>query len=885
MKKLLLSVFALAILITSCNKYANDFQALKYQIAALSLKVDGVSALQSQLTSTTAQITALQAAVGSLATSSSVSALSSALGTANTNIGLIQGQLTSLATTGATAASVGALKAQLEAIIADKATSDAATALALAGLKSKLDAAATSAEVATLRTDILDQILASAQTTDAAVIAEIGVLKADIMTAIKDGSDAVNGKIDALQVIIDKANADNKAQIETVLTNLGTLSTTVADNNTVLTASVTGLQLALAAAQRDLTILLNASAMYNDNVNISTDSDVDFYLAKLFQMGIINGNLIVNTDAVTKIADLNKILAAVVAVIGTNDAVQVITSGNHHHNNNAWTITTVAGSGHFVTIEDQIGSSLTATLLTSIRGDYTVTGSDISDPKIDNVGGAVTYEYAGAYESVSLKTVGTNLVLHSDTTTANINFPNVIVGGHVGDGSHSPNGTVAFNSPHTDKIVFGLETGGQIHNLTTTNATWIKIGTAEYDGALAITAWEALTIDLSAATTAASTVTIASGLSATTGSATTVNLSNLTTSGALTVWADSTADVMLHKFDASVMVTIRGPHTLDIPVWLGQPGSDLSAPETKTLTLEKYRWWSVTAPATIPTTPELAEIETLTLGNALENVNIGTYPTLKKVVLTGAAFGDATHWATISGAHVPGVSTTGNAKLEWLQLGGIMNAVSVSNLPKLTAVATSGIINTMILDNADALLSVTLGHSNFEGAVGYGGPGSDLWITGNAKLASVTTTGLDKMHSLKIVNNALLTSLDLHSYVNPLNTVGFAASLWVFNNKLSGTFSPALAEFGTTAYQEAKITCATLEGLRDYVAVLDNAHATYDNFQVDVDLSTLVDNPLTGETVGTAYKLSVEMGLNAAVSTVIDGITGISNNDEFQLVQ
>ena len=312
MKKLLLSVFALAILITSCNKYANDFQALKDQIAALSLKVDGVSALQSQLTSTTAQITALQAAVGSLATSSSVSALSSALGTANTNIGLIQGQLTSLATTGATAASVGALKAQLEAIIADKATSDAATALALAGLKAKLDAAATSAEVATLRTDILDQILASAQTTDAAVIAEIGVLKADIMTAIKDGSDAVNGKIDALQVIIDKANADNKAQIETVLTNLGTLSTTVADNNTVLTASVTGLQLALAAAQRDLTILLNASAMYNDNVNISTDSDVDFYLAKLFQMGIINGNLIVNTDAVTKIADLNKILVYLV---------------------------------------------------------------------------------------------------------------------------------------------------------------------------------------------------------------------------------------------------------------------------------------------------------------------------------------------------------------------------------------------------------------------------------------------------------------------------------------------------------------------------------------------------------------------------------------------
>lgn len=819
MKKLLLSVFALAILITSCNKYANDFQALKDQIAALSLKVDGVTALQSQLTSTTAQITALQAAVAALPSASSVSALATALGTANTNIGLIQTKLNDLATTGATAASVAALKAQLEGIIANKAASDAATTAALAALKTKLDAAATSAQIASLRSDVLAQILASAQTTDAAVIAQIGVLKADILAGIKAGSDDVNGKIAALQALIETANAANTAQINTVLTNLGTLQTTVDDNNTVTQASINGLQLALAAAQRDLTILLNASAMYNDNVNISTDSDVDFYLAKLYQMGIINGNLIVNTDAITKIADLNKILGAVVAIIGTNDAVQVISAGIHHHNSTTWTITTVAGTGHFVSIESQAGDNLAAGLLTSIRGDYTVAGADIADPKIDNVGGSVTYDYPGAYESTSLKTVGVDLVLVA--ASGNINFPNVIVGHRVSDANGPSDGTVIFSAVGTTSINFGLATDGQINNLTAANALTINLGTLVPTG-LVIVAPKATSIML-AATSATGAINI------TTWAATAVDMSKLLTStSAITVTTANIAtpayfdgSVNLDLFNSNIALTITGPKTVTLP---SLTKATLSASKAEMVTLAVFEWASV---------PSLPSVKWLTLGAVKNNVGLDVYTlTLLTADVTGAA--PATnHWAAV----LASVSTTGNAHLTTLSLKGTLAYANLTALPLLTSLTTTGIVNTFILDHAAIITGVSLGHSAFVGDIGFGGPGSDLWITNNANLASLAPTSIDWMHSINIHDNAALASFNLASYHtvllsgdNTSITIDAPATIGAYVNGVG----PVSA--GNPGIQ-AIIKSDDIMTLKNYIiAVQGNIHVTTKTFSINIGI-------------------------------------------------
>ncbi len=863
MKRLFLGVIAFALIITSCNKYANDFQQLKDQIAALSLKVDGVAALQTQLTSTTAQITALQAAVAALPQVSSITALQTSLNTANTNIASIQTALNNLATNGATAASVAALKAQLDAIIADKAASDIVYKQAITDIKAKLDAAATSAQVAALRTDLLNQILASAQTTDAAVTLQINALKDEIKADIASGAADTQAKIADLQAIVEAANAANTAQLNTVIANLGTLQTTVDGNQVVTQASITGLQLALAAAQRDLTILLNASAMYNDNVTITTDSDVDFYLAKLYQMGIINGNLTVNTTGISaaKIADVNKILAAVVAVIGTNDATQVIAGGEHHWGG-VWTITTVPGAGHYVNIESVAGDNLAAGLLTSIRGDYTVTGADIADPKIDNVGGTVTYDYPGAYESVSLMTVGMNLVLvNYNAATTNINFPNVVIGGHVGDGTHAPNGTVTFSATGTASIVFGLATGGQINNLTAANATSIQLWTLVPTG-LTIVAPKATSIVL-AATSATGAINI------TTWAATAVNMSKLVSSTSpITV---TTANVgvptyfdgyvNLDKFNSNIALTITGPKTVVLP---SLTKATLSASKAETVTLAVFEWASV---------PSLPSVKWLTLGAVKNNVALNVYTaTLLTADVTGAAPA-MNHWANVLGA--ASVSTTGNLWLTSLGLHGTMSYANLTALPLLTSLTTTGIINSFTLNNAAIITSLSLGHGAFVGDIGFGGPGSDLTITNNPMLAGLAPTAIDWMHTLTVTGNGALASFDFSSYKTQIYS-GANINILIDAPATWGAYVPGVGPVsaGNPGIQ-AIIKSNSIMTMKQYIYdVLANTHVTTKAFSINIgipvatDLTTVMNanmniwnfgytNLVTGGPLNTADELSL----------------------------
>ena len=872
MKKLLLSVFTLAILITSCNKYANDFQALKDQIAALSLKVDGVTALTTQLGLVKDQITTLQGAVAALPTAASITSLASALTAQGNTITAIQSKLNDLASTGATSASVTALAAQLTKIASDKVAADAVTAAALAALQTKLDAAASKADVTATQSAILTAILNSASTTDLAVTAQIATLKADILQGIKDGSADVNSKIAALQAIVADANAASAAKLNTLITNLGNLQTTTDANNTALQLSITGLNMALAAAQRDLTILLNASAMYNDNVNISTDSDVAFYLAKLYQMGIINGNLIVNTAAITSIADLNKILGAVVAVIGTNDAVQVITSGNRRNDHTVWTLTTIAGSGHFVNIDSQASDMLAAGLLTSIRGDYTVTGSDISDPKIDNVGGTVTYDYPGAYESISLKTVGQDLTLVA--ASGNINFPNVIVGHFVSDATGPADGNVIFSAVGTDKINFGLATTPVIKNLTAANATGIVLGYEDIQG-LTVVAPKALTIDFPAA------VSSHGGIWITTWAPTAVNLAKLATStgdvsivnqnGA--VYYNGTVD--LTAFNSPVHLTITGPQVITLPSLVD---ATLSASKALNVTLAVFEWASV---------PSLPAVQVLTLGNVKHNVNIGTYSlTLLEAYITGNDPADG-KYASIVGA--AGVSTTLSSVLTTLKLNGVYDVVSLSMLPKLTTFTTAGVINSLTLDQAAIITGVSFDHKAFVGNLGTGGPGSDLTLTTNAKLADVMPTALDYLHSLYVVGNSKLASFDFSSYKTVLASA-VSVSIVINAPATMGTYTHSIAPTGANNPGiQAKIVSAEIQTILPYVkAALANAHVNATSASINIgitggtDLATAMNGDQTP--FGFGYTNNV-VGFSPLEGSSVAGVLAAGVSAELALVQ
>jgi|GEM_PF-6990388 len=986
MKKIILGVMMVALIITSCNKYANDFQALKDQIAALATQVTGVTTLETTIASQTATIAALQTAINALPTASAQAAqfasISAALSTIQGNINTISGVLNSVATTGtANATALATLQTTLNGVVTAKTQADAALNAALATMQTALQnaiAAGTTTNASNItaaQTAILAKITASSMATDANVNEQITAAQNALQTVINSGLSAtnanvntqvsaaqaaltslintqlaavqasltasiaagtsatnahtdadiatltsvlnaglvgVNGNIGALSTQVTNAQAailalitsssaninSNLAAAQLALSNLVSSSATATQNSingtigalqTALTIlinagnastiaqiqatqlaiiggapspalTINGLNLALGQAQAEILLLLNSAAMFNGDVTIQSDADVTYFLGKINQMGIVNGNVSVNTKNVTNITGLNTILGNIGAVIGVNASTYSITVTDVLFWVSDVVLNTVPGAGHWVWIADKAGDNLKMNNLTSVRGDYTVMGADIADLALATVGGTVTLNYPGKYEAILLSQVGGNLILvdQPSNATTTINFPIVTVDAAHFVGNGLPGGylaptvptttTVAFNSTATTSINFGLATGAQINTLTADYATNIVIGTLGINaGGLTIVAPVATWVTL-AATSSAGVVTIATGTSALTGTATTVDLSKLVTSGPLTVWAAPTANVKLDAFNSTSSVDLEGPLTVTIPVWLGQPGASLNSPMTQTLTLPMYRWWSVTAPLTIPSGANLAALKYLTLGNVLENVDLGAYSlTLLTANVTGAAFGDATKWATLT-THAPGVTTLGDAHLTSLTLGGMMNTVNLTSLPLLTSFTTSGVINTLILDNAAIITGLNLGHSAFVGAVGFGGPGSDLWITNNAKLTSVTSS-TDWMHTLKITGNTVLAHFNLSSYVTDI--FSGSVQIWIDAPATMGSYTASVPPIsaGNPGIQ-AIIKSDDIMTLKHYLTnVINDIHITPTIFTINigVPVSTTLTTVMTAD--------------------------------------
>ena len=928
MKKLLLGVITFALIITSCNKYADDFQELKDSIAKLSTTVNGVVKLQADLTATQAQITALQAVVATLPTATvqagQFAALTTSLTGVTTTLAGITTTLNAVALAGtANKAVVDKLAVDLAKVVTDKAAADLALNAKLDALKTELKTAtqagdaATQAQITSLQTAMLAAItangvavnenvdakvaaastaiqnaitaglaatdanvntkIAAAQAalmtaldesvaalqaailadidsktaaTDANVDAKIAALQAvletglastdanvntkidavlaalaaasaatdanvdaklaalesslgDAITAILAASSATDANVDAkiaaletaLTLLINTGNTANLAQIQLVLDGLAaqTLALQGDPTNTDATQlTIQGLQLALAKAQSDIAVILINTSMYNGDVSITTNAEYDFFLAKINQLGIVNGNLKVDPTTISdpvKRADVNTILARIQAVIGT--------TGN-------------------VTITNTTADALALPLLTSVKGWYSVTGADVSDPVLNNVGGSVLLNYGGAYESTSLMAVGGDLMLVNNTAvprTTTINFPSVVVGGKVGDvatGLTPPtaSGVVTFNNAGTTSI----NLAGGVSSLTANNALSIRLGSAVYATALSISSTNATDIDLSACTS----ITVG-GITLATPAATTINLSNFTTTTVgVSISGAAACNLMLNKFNANIPVSITGVETVSLPLWVGGAASTFNAPAAKTVTLAKNAWNT----AVVPATANLAAVETLTLGAVNNPVALDAYPTLKTVSITGVA--PATYSGITYTALTTSVTATAtSAALESLTVAGTIKTVNVAGVTTLKSVATSGIINSFIINGCSnaALTSLGLTHTHFPS-----GPGSTVNVINCDALTSLTTSTNYPL-SLIITDNGALTGLNLASNIDPVTTVAAGVSACTFtisNNKLSGVYVPSIPALGSDPRVEPIIKSNKLLPLKAIVAAIFN---------------------------------------------------------------
>jgi len=243
----------LAIFVTSCNKYDDDFQALKDSIAALDVKVNGVAQLQSDLTAAAAKIAALQTSVAGLPNTASIAALQTALTAITATINTIKTDLAAVATAGkATDVVIASLKTSLAQVIADMAKNNTAMDVKLAELKANLALAATKTDVAAAQKAIVDQVVLSSASTDKNVNDKIAALKTDIEASIAAGKDDVNAKIAALQVIVKDGNAANALKVQEILDKLNASKT--ADDATAIV--IEGLKASLLAQDVVLAQLL-----------------------------------------------------------------------------------------------------------------------------------------------------------------------------------------------------------------------------------------------------------------------------------------------------------------------------------------------------------------------------------------------------------------------------------------------------------------------------------------------------------------------------------------------------------------------------------------------------------------------------------------------------
>ena len=205
----------------------------------------------------------------------------------------------------------------------------------------------------------------------------------------------------------------------------------------------------------------------------------------------------------------------------------------------------------------------------------------------------------------------------------------------------------------------------------------------------------------------------------------------------------------------------------------------------------------------------------------------------------------------------------------------------VDGQARLTSLSTSGVINSLTVNNNAIITGLTLAHTHL-----IGGTGSVLAVTNNPKLASLVSS-TDYPAVITVTGNVLLTSLNLSSYVTKLLSATGANTVVTINtNKLGGNFTKAVGITFTTPYVETTITSADLNKLKAFVASYPATGWPTISLAVNLDLVTLA-----GVTT-TTYTLSALIAADTAHTTALGAAfnwnvagNGIGAAQEFTLVQ
>lgn len=440
--------------------------------------------------------------------------------------------------------------------------------------------------------------------------------------------------------------------------------------------------------------------------------------------------------------------------------------------------------------------------LTFVDGSVSINTNDASLPKLVSVSKAFTVNYPGAINYPALASIGSNFTITTAQLGAitSIDLSGVTIGGNL----IAPNTGIA-NLPKATTAHFGT---ASVVSATLSIATDIDLGHTDDLASLYISAPKADTIDI-ATDEIMGTLQILG-----TDDTVFINLPNLTIAGSTSV--SESSELNLNKLAGFNGTAVIESDAVNIPELSTNVTGTLTFTEATTLNFPKL---------TLAGMLDGQKAETLTFKSGV-NTNLTT--TTKAKSITIVEQGNTTNFDASTQTILETLNVTGkvnespnianvtseimatNTTLKSVSIDGMINAVIISGTSALTSFSTAGNIRNLVLDDADALVSATIGHGHIDGS-----DAAQITVTNNLKLAALATTVLDEVGHINISTNAALASLDLSSMITLPQFGSFNVS--ITGNKFTGDYDAATAATTTTAYIDTQIKSNDLFTLVPYI--------------------------------------------------------------------
>jgi hypothetical protein len=520
-------------------------------------------------------------------------------------------------------------------------------------------------------------------------------------------------------------------------------------------------------------------------------------------------------------------------------------------------------SGDF-DLTQQTGGSAPTPKLRTINGTFHVSGGGVFNySQLANTSGVeiaetstITHiDFGGISGAGKVTTAANSLVLANATI--------VRVGGVL------PTTVTLAKCVDFDSTYSGAAQTGTEITIGGANATF-DIGSTKFTGAVTITTTGDISIPL---------VTEAKGLTLNAAKGGDVNVNGLAKFTAATTISATTVQTDAWKSNTST-VTIIGATAISAPALTSLIGDFVG---TKVTVFDAQKLATGTNTGTLNTaaalTLHLKSMDHATgFGTATSTIlDWATMTTLKVFGQAGTTALNVTEASSLttlgytgaevtakgSGAQANSLTlTASNTKLVTLELGGYLGSLTATNT-QLVTVNTTGayIVDASFTSNAK-LTGFTFAHSHVQGD-----DESTVVIHDNDKITSVDMSNLAKVGTVRITDNAKLTSI-----VAPSTSV-LATSVAVINvnisgNKLSGNYTAAQEATGTVSYQPASISAAVLTSFKPWIEA--NVNVDLNNPIGTIDRTITAANAATGSTASGAdvvYNINVDL-------VTITGATG-----------